>query len=182
MRRRTKFVILAGSVVVLMVIAVAVLLGMANRILKAQLEKALGENFKVAHIGLSWGTVEADSVQMFKDGKITASAKKLGVRADFLTIFRKAPIVSALVLEEPAIHLVVDEQGNLISPFPDEEKKRPKGTTRCAIRKSLVFLPRQTDWDQEWHPHHPGSKIERTEQDRGEADKRTVRQFLLSPQ
>ena len=71
---------------------------MANNILKAQLEKALGENFKVAHIGLSWGTVEADGVQIFKDGKVTASAKKLGVRADFLTIFRKTTVVSALML------------------------------------------------------------------------------------
>ena len=128
MRRRTKLIILAGSVALLVVIAVAVLMGMANNILKAQLEKALGENFKVAHIGLSWGTVEADDVQMFKDGKVTASAKKLGVRAEFLTILRKTPVVSALVLEEPVIHLVIDEQGNLISPFPDEEKKQPKGT------------------------------------------------------
>jgi hypothetical protein len=140
MRTRTKFFILAGSVVVLVAIAVAVLLGMANEILKAQLEKALGENFKIAHIGLSWGTVEADGVQMLKEGKVTASAKKLGVRADFLTIFRKTPVVSALVLEEPVIHLVIDEQGRFISPFPDEEKKQPKGTEGGPSKKASFSL------------------------------------------
>jgi hypothetical protein len=140
MRRRTKLIILAGSVVVLVAIAVAVLLGMANRILQAQLEKALGENFKVAHIGLSWGTVEADGVQMLKDGKVAASAKKLGVRADFLTIFRKTTVVSALVLEEPVIQLVIDEQGRFISPLPEEQKKQPKGTEGGPSKKASVSL------------------------------------------
>jgi uncharacterized protein involved in outer membrane biogenesis len=140
MRRRTKLIILAGSVVVLVAIAVAVLLGMANRILQAQLEKALGENFKVAHIGLSWGTVEADGVQMLKDGKVAASAKKLGVRADFLTIFRKTTVVSALVLEEPVIQLVIDEQGRFISPLPEEQKKQPKGTEGEPSKKASFSL------------------------------------------
>ena len=140
MRTRTKFFVLAGSVVVLVAIALAVLMGLANKILKAQLEKALGENFKVAHIGLSWGTVEADGVQMLKDGKVTASVKNLGVRPDFLTIFRKTPVVSALVLEEPVIHLVIDEQGRFISPFPDEEKKQPKGAEGEPSKKASFSL------------------------------------------
>jgi hypothetical protein len=125
MARRAKLLIIAGSVVLLLVVAAAVLIGMANKIIKGQLEKALGEDFKVARIGLSWGTVEADGVQVLKDGKVAASVKRLGVRADFLTIFRKTPVVSALVLEEPVIHLVIDEQGKLISPFPVYKKKRP---------------------------------------------------------
>lgn len=136
---RKKIVIVAIIVLLVLGAASAILLSMANQIIKGQLEKTLGENFRVARIGLSWGTVEAQSVQMLKDGKVAASVKRLGVRADFLTIFRKRPVVSALVLEEPAIHLVIDEQGKLISPFPDYKKKRQPGRPEDEAGKGTPF-------------------------------------------
>lgn len=126
MAKRAKLLIIAGSVLLLVLIAVTLLISSAGKILKGQVEKALGENFKVARIGLSWGTVEAEGVQYFKDGKMEASAKKLGIRADFLTIFRKNVAISALVLEEPILAFDIDESGKLHTPLPQEAAGEPK--------------------------------------------------------
>jgi uncharacterized protein involved in outer membrane biogenesis len=126
MARRSKLLIIAGSFTLLVLIAVALLISSANKIIKNQLEKALGENFKVARIGLSWGTVEAEGVKFLKDGKVEASAKKVGIRADFLTIFRKNVVVSALVLEEPVLATEIDESGGVHTPLPPEIAKETK--------------------------------------------------------
>jgi len=126
MTKRAKLLIIAGSALLLVLITVALLISSASKILKGQLEKALGENFKVARISLSWGTVEAEGVQFLKDGKVEASAKKLGIRADFLTIFRKNVAISALVLEEPILAFEIDESGKLHTPLPPEAAGEPK--------------------------------------------------------
>src|SRR5512135_3468977 len=96
-----KKIIIALVIVVVLAGALVILLSTANKILKGQLEKALGENFRVAHIGLSWGGVEAENVQLLGDGKVVASVKRLVLKADLLTIFRKTVGVSAIVVEEP---------------------------------------------------------------------------------
>ena len=90
-----KKIIIALVIVVVLAGALGILLSTANKILKGQLEKALGENFRVARIGLSWGGVEAEGVQLLRDGKVVASVKRLGLKADLLTIFRKTVGVSA---------------------------------------------------------------------------------------
>lgn len=54
MRTRKKIIIVLVIVLVLAGVLI-ILLSTANKILKGQLEKALGENFRVARIGLSWG-------------------------------------------------------------------------------------------------------------------------------
>ena len=114
-----KKIIIALVIVLVLAGALVILLSTANKILKGQLEKALGENFRVARIGLSWGGVEAENVQLLRDGKVVASVKRLGLKADLLTIFRKTVGVSVLVVEEPVVQLEVDENGNLLIPsFP----------------------------------------------------------------
>src|SRR5208337_4188719 len=110
MRTRKK-IIIALVIVLVLASVLIILLSTANKILKGQLEKALGEHFRVARIGLSWGGVEADDVQLLRDGKVVASVKKLGLKPDLLTIFRKTIGVSAIVVEEPIAQLEVDEQG-----------------------------------------------------------------------
>ena len=72
--------------------------------------------------------MEAEGVQLLKDGKVVASVKKLGLKADFLTIFKKTVGVSAIVIEEPVAQLEVDENGNLLIPtFPEGKAKGPGG-------------------------------------------------------
>lgn len=136
MSRRKKITIALVILVVLVAVFIF-LVSTANKILKGQLEKALGENFRVARIGLSWGGVEADGVQLLRDGKVIASVKKLSLKADFLTIFRKTVTVSAIVVEEPVAQLEVDEQGKLLIPSPPEgETKESKSG---APSKGSVF-------------------------------------------
>ncbi len=126
MTTRKKIVIVLVILLVLAA-AAAVLLSMANKILKSQLEKALGESFRVARISLSWGGVEADGVELLRDGKIVVSMKRLRLKADLLTVFRKTVSVSALTVEEPVIRLDVDENGNLLIPsFPQRRKEAPE--------------------------------------------------------
>ena len=122
-----KKIIIALIIVVVLAGALGILLGTANKMLKGQLEKALGENFRVARIGLSWGGVEAENVQLLGDGKVVASVKRLVLKADLLTIFRKTVGVSVIVVEEPVAQLEVDEKGKLLIPsFPAGQTREPK--------------------------------------------------------
>ncbi len=145
MRSRSKIII---ALVILVVLAVAftTIVSVGNRILKNQLEKALGENFRVAHIGLSWGGVTAVGVELLRDGKVVASVKRLGLKADFLTIFRKTIEVSQVTLEEPIAHLEVDQNGTLLLPsFPQAETAaHERGTPGKTSRRSVfaVYLRR----------------------------------------
>jgi hypothetical protein len=138
-----KKIIIALVIVLVLAGVLIILLSTANKILKGQLEKALGENFRVAHIGLSWGGVEADGVQLLRDGKVVASVKKLGLKADLLTIFRKTVGVSAIVVEEPIAQLEVDEQGKLLIPsFPQGETAKPEGGAASKRSAFAVYVKR----------------------------------------
>jgi uncharacterized protein involved in outer membrane biogenesis len=138
-----KKIIIALVILVVLAVLFGILVGVANRILKAELEKALGENFRVARIGLSWGTVEAEGVQLLRNGKVVASVKKLGLKADFLTIFRKTLGVSALVVEEPVVQLEVDESGELLGrSFPREQAEAPKDGTPSKRSSFAIYVKR----------------------------------------
>lgn len=120
------------ALVILVVLAGVFLLlvSVASKILKGQLERALGENFRVARIGLSWGGVEAEDVQLLKDGKVIASVRRLGLKPDFLMIFRKTVGVSALIVEKPVAQIEIDEHGNpLIPSFSEKGATEPTGGT-----------------------------------------------------
>jgi hypothetical protein len=142
MRTRKKMVI---ALVILVVLAgvFTIILSMANKILKGQLEKALGENFRVARIGLSWGSVQAEDVQLLRDGKVVARVKRLGLKPDFLTIFRKTVEVSALVFEEPVVQVEIDKNGKFLTPsFPQKETREPKGGTPSKESPFAVSVKR----------------------------------------
>ena len=142
MSTRKKIII---PLVILVVLAGAfiILLSSASKILKGELEKALGENFKVARIGLSWGGVEAEGVQLLRDGKVVASVKRLGLKADFLTIFRRTVGVSALIIEEPVAQVEIDESGNLLIPsFPGGEAKGPRSGAPSKGTSLAVYVKR----------------------------------------
>lgn len=140
-----KKIIIALVTVIVLAGALGILLSTANKILKGQLEKALGENFRVARIGLSWGGVEAEGVQVLRDGKVVASVKRLGLKADLLTIFRKTVGVSLLAVEEPIIQLEVDENGTLLVPsFPQGETGGPEGGTASKRSAFAVYVKRIT--------------------------------------
>ncbi len=133
------------ALVILVVLAgvFLILLSVASKILKGQLDRALGENFRVARIGLSWGGVEAEGVQLLKDGKVMASVKRLGLKPDFLTIFRKTVGVSALIVEEPVVQVEIDENGKFLIPsFPEKEATEPKEGTPSRGSSLAVSVKR----------------------------------------
>ena len=72
-----------------------------------------------------------------------ASVKKLGLKADFLTIFRKTVGVSAIVVEEPVAQLEVDERGKLLIPsFPEGQTKEPKSGLPSKGSAFAVYVKR----------------------------------------
>jgi len=136
------------ALVILVVLAGAflILVSVASKILKGQLERALGENFRVARIGLSWGGVEAEDLQLLKDGKVIASVRRLGLKPDFLTIFRKTVGVSALIVEEPVAQVEIDENGKFLIPsFPEKEATEPTGGSTAPKGSSFSISVKRID-------------------------------------
>jgi uncharacterized protein involved in outer membrane biogenesis len=123
MKRGLKITLLSIIAFVLVVgIAIAILIHNVNKIIKHELESALGEGFSVRKIDLRWGRVEAFDIS-FKNpvGKEVFKTESLILNADFTSILRKKYIISNLNLKNPYIILETDNKGNLIAPFPQKE-------------------------------------------------------------
>ncbi len=87
--------------------------------------------------------MEAEGVQLLRDGKVVVSMKRLGLKTDLLTIFRKTVGVSVLVVEEPIIQLEVDENGKLLIPsFPAGETREPKSGPPSKGSAFAVYVKR----------------------------------------
>jgi uncharacterized protein involved in outer membrane biogenesis len=124
-----KIVIVFMVVVVLLVAAFALLLYFSNRILKAEIEKTLGERGKIERISLSWNKVDVYGVDLSKDGQSFFRATKVEVRASFLTLFGNRYAISYLIVEQPALVLQIDAQGNVVNPLEGgQDKAKEKGT------------------------------------------------------
>ena len=89
----------------------------ANEILKTQLEKSLGEDFRVERTVLNWGSVDAYGIRLLKNGEEIARVGHINIRADFLGFLKTHYSISAVTIEEPYLKVVVDKQGILRVPF-----------------------------------------------------------------
>jgi len=121
--------VLIVLVVVIVVIGVAgiILIYNANKIIKAQLESALGKGFSVQEISLSWGQVDAFTIRLKnKAGKEVFKTDRLTLQADFLGLLKKNIVISNLTLTNPYVFMEMDSRGNLVSPSLPEEKKVEK--------------------------------------------------------
>ncbi len=141
---RNKKILVTGSVGVLLVIgAVLALLVASNRIIKEQIEKALGGNSTVERVSLGWNKVELTGLRLFPNGPTTISAEKVDIRASFLTVLQKRYSVSSLTIRKPSVKLQINRNGRLDNPFSSEgkepEKKDSSGTVPPIGLKSVTL-------------------------------------------
>ncbi len=111
--------IVIGVVALAFIIAIAILIKNANRLIKHELESFLGKGFSVQRIDLHWGKVEALDIS-FKNpaGQEIFKTDRLILEADFIGLLKKQYILSHISLENPYFLLKKDSKGKLVNPFP----------------------------------------------------------------
>jgi uncharacterized protein involved in outer membrane biogenesis len=143
MKKKLKIALIAiGVSILVLAIAFAILIKNANRIIKSELESALGKDFSVRKIDLHWGRVEAFDIS-FKNpaGKEVFKTDRLTLEADFMGLLRKKYVISNVSLKNPYILLETDRNGNLIIPFPRKgptKEKAEKPLPPVVIKKIVI--------------------------------------------
>ena len=106
-RFRKKLIIISAAVVLLIGAVIVLLIPLSHYIIKHELERAMGANFRVERISLSWGSVGVYEPKFLKDGQTVAYAKRILLKAHLLTLLKAGFSVSSAVLEEPSMKLEV---------------------------------------------------------------------------
>lgn len=116
-----------GAIVIILGIIIALLIQNANKIIKRELESALGKGFSVRTVDLRWGRVDAFDIS-FKNpaGKEVFKTDRLRLEADFMGLLKKHYVISNLSLRNPYIFLETDRDGKLINPFVRKEPPKEK--------------------------------------------------------
>jgi hypothetical protein len=127
---RKKLIIVSVAIVLVIVVAIVLLVGLSNRIIKQQLERALGANFRVERISLSWGSVGVYAPKFLKDGQTVAYAKRIILKAHLLTLLKPGFSISSAVLEEPSLKLEVSQSGEWGVPIVIEKKPEAPSTSK----------------------------------------------------
>ena len=140
---RKKIVIAFAVVAVLLVASFALLLYFSNRLIKAEIEKTLGERGKIESISLGWNKVDIYGVNLLKDGQSYFRSKRVQVRAGFLTVFGRRYAISDLTIDQPVIALRIDAAGNVVNPMgggPNEaeEKWAPPTSRPIDLHRVVV--------------------------------------------
>jgi uncharacterized protein involved in outer membrane biogenesis len=147
-RFRKKLVLIGAVLVIVLAVAIVVLLSQANRIVKHQLEQALGENFAVESLSLSWNRVVVNEPRFMKDGRIAAQAKRITLKPEIFALFKPGFSISDVVLEEPSLTLQIDKSGQWVVPIviggkpetPSAPKPGPLSLGRIEIRDGTLFF------------------------------------------
>jgi len=154
-RRFKKVSIILAVFIVTVVVAGVLLFHNANRIIKAELESALGRAFSVQEIELSWGEVKVSHIRLNnKAGKTVFKTAGLTLQADFLGLLKRDFVISHLAVNEPYVFMEIDPRGNLVNPsLPagegekggEEEKPLPPFLVKKVLitKGSLDYLDRQ---------------------------------------
>ncbi|MFZ5995868.1 MAG: DUF748 domain-containing protein [Nitrospirota bacterium] len=133
MQNRRKRVVVALSVAIVVVLAVTLVIINANKILKRELEKAMGSNFSVERISVGLRGVDAYGLRFRKGGRDSIVIDRLTIRADLIGIvFKRNYSVGSLIAENPRVHLTIDKEGNFVNPFASGERKE-KGTSGTVV-------------------------------------------------
>jgi hypothetical protein len=85
--------------------------------LKTELEKSLGKDFRVERIVLNWGSVDGYGIRYFREGEEIARADSLKIRADFMGFLKRQYSVSSISVVKPYLTVVIDREGRLLLPF-----------------------------------------------------------------
>lgn len=100
---RKKLIIISAAIVLVIVVVIVLLIPLSNYIIKHQLERAMGANFSVERISLSWGSVGVYEPRFLKGGQTIAYVKRIILKAHFLTLLKPGFSISSSVLEEPSM-------------------------------------------------------------------------------
>ena len=85
---RNKLIIVSAAFVVAIGVVIVLLIPLSNYIIKQQLERVMGGNFRGGRIYLSWGTVEVFEPKFLINGQTAAYAKRIILKAHPLTLFK----------------------------------------------------------------------------------------------
>lgn len=121
-----KGLIISGIAVLCLLVVISILAELSGRLLKTQIEKALGENVKAGSVSISWGKVTIENVSFLRDSQIVGTVKSVVVKADFMSILGDKLIVSTVVVDQPYFKLTIDEKGRLRLPVVMPEKTSGK--------------------------------------------------------
>ena len=108
---------MGAAVLIVLAAAFTFLVSQSSRILEQRLEQALGENFSVESLSLSWNRIEFNEPRFMKDGQITAQAKRMIMKPETLALLKPGFPISSVVLEEPSMMLQIDKHGQWVAPF-----------------------------------------------------------------
>ncbi|HMK56651.1 MAG TPA: DUF748 domain-containing protein [Dissulfurispiraceae bacterium] len=113
-----KRILICFSIITLLIcVALYIVIRNADEILKSQLERFLGKDFRVERIVLNRGSADAYGVAYARDGKEVFHADHLHVSADLLGFVKRHYSVSGITIERPYIIVVIDKDGKLQLPF-----------------------------------------------------------------
>ena len=129
---RKKILAVSSLLTVLIGLSFFFIIKNASEILKTELEKFLGKDFRVERIVLNWGSVDAYGIRYFRNGEEIARADSLKIRADFLGFLKRHYSVSSISVVKPYLTAVIDRDGRLLLPFVSGGKK----TEGTEIKKS----------------------------------------------
>ncbi len=127
---RNKLIIVSAAFVVAIGVVIVLLIPLSNYIIKQQLERVMGGNFRGGRIYLSWGTVEVFEPKFLINGQTAAYAKRIILKAHPLTLLKPGLSISSVFLEEPSLNLEVSPSGEWVGPIAIEKKQEVPSTSR----------------------------------------------------
>ena len=128
-KQNKKIILIIFVITVALALTIALLVKNSNRIIKNELEKALGKNFSVERISLTWGAVEAYGIRFKQGTEVTAEAGKLSIKASFIGLLKKQYSISSFVLERPVLKLSITKEGKVSNPFALAAEKKEKSAS-----------------------------------------------------
>ena len=93
-KQKKKIILIIFLITVVFALTIALLVKNSNRIIKNELEKALGKNFSVERISVTWGAVEADGIRFKQGAEVTAEAGKLSIKPSLIGLLKKQYSIS----------------------------------------------------------------------------------------
>jgi hypothetical protein len=127
---RKKLIIVSAGIGLVIVAAIVFLIPLSNYIIKHRMERAMGANFSVEKISLSWDSVGVYEPRFMKDGQTVAYAKRIILKAHFLTLLKPGFSFSSAVLEESSLKLEVSQSGEWVVPIVIEKKQETPSTSK----------------------------------------------------
>ncbi len=137
-RLRKKLIIISAVFVIVTAAAIIALLAYSNRIVKHKLEQALGPNFTVDRISLSWNSVAINGPRFLKDNQTVASAQSITIKAHFLALLKSGFSISSIVMEQPSFKVEITPEGQWIIPISLPEKESTSKSGPLTIKEIVI--------------------------------------------